>query len=87
MMRFKEMDGDGLTMIIEACKKMGGVILSAAVILGCTFAALMPSGINTLIQVAIAVIIGLLLLALLLMPIFIPSVFGIANMANKKKDK
>ncbi len=86
MMRFKELGDDGLSMIVEACKKMGGVILSAAVILGCTFAALMPSGINTLIQVAIAVIIGLVLLALLLMPVFIPSVFGIANMANKKKD-
>lgn len=85
MMRYKENETDRIDMIVEACKKMGGVILSAAIILGGTFAALIPSGINSLIQIAIAVIIGLILLALLLMPVFIPSVFSIGKKSNTKK--
>lgn len=85
LMRFKEGQNNNLEMIVEACKKMGGVILSAAIILGGTFAALMPSGINSLIQIAISVIIGLLFLTLLLMPIFVPSVFSLSHKANRKK--
>lgn len=85
LMRFKEGQNNHLEMIVEACKKMGGVILSAAIILGGTFAALMPSGINSLIQIAIAVIIGLLFLTLLFMPIFVPSVFSLSHKANRKK--
>ncbi|MFC0233594.1 MMPL family transporter [Vagococcus entomophilus] len=52
--------------IQDACKIIGSVILSAAVILGGTFAALIPSGVTTLIQVALAVMIGLLLLVIML---------------------
>ncbi|MBM7544972.1 putative membrane protein YdfJ with MMPL/SSD domain [Weissella beninensis] len=51
-------------------------MLSAAIILGGTFAALIPSGVLTLIQVAIAVMIGLVILAVILaviLPIIIPS--------------
>lgn len=85
MMRYKENESERADMIVEACKKMGGVILSAAVILGGTFAALIPSGINSLVQIAIAVIIGLVLLAFLLMPVFIPSVFSIGKKSATKK--
>lgn len=87
MMRYREGENLGLEMIVEACKKMGGVILSAAVILGGTFAALIPSGINTLIQVAVAVMIGLVFLAVLLMPVFIPSTFGLSKKMNEPKKK
>ncbi|USS90307.1 MMPL family transporter [Fructilactobacillus carniphilus] len=52
--------------IIESSKFIGVVVLSAALILGGTFAALMPSGVLTLIQVAIAVIVGLLILVIIL---------------------
>lgn len=85
MMRYKENESDRADMIVEACKKMGSVILSAAVILGGTFAALIPSGINSLIQIAIAVMIGLVLLSFLLMPVFIPSVFSIGKKSASKK--
>ena len=69
---------------------MGSVILAAAVILGGTFAALMPSGVITLIQVAMAVIIGLVILTFMMMPIFIPAWFGFADkiklfLANRKE--
>ncbi|ANZ57782.1 MMPL family transporter [Fructilactobacillus lindneri] len=52
--------------IVEASKFIGVVVLSAALILGGTFAALIPSGVLTLIQVAIAVVVGLLILIIIL---------------------
>ncbi|USS84755.1 MMPL family transporter [Fructilactobacillus myrtifloralis] len=52
--------------IVAASKFIGVVVLSAALILGGTFAALIPSGVLTLIQVAIAVIIGLVILVIIL---------------------
>lgn len=85
LMRFKEGNNNKLEMIVDACKKMGGVILSAAIILGGTFAALIPSGINSLVQIAIAVMIGLVFLTLLLMPVFIPGVFSLSSKANNEK--
>jgi len=48
------------------------VVLSAALILSGTFAALMPSGVLTLIQVAMVVIIGLIILVFFI-PAIIPS--------------
>lgn len=45
---------------------IGGVVISAAIILGGTFAALYPSGITTLIHVAFGVIAGLILLVIFL---------------------
>ncbi|MGE7622223.1 MMPL family transporter [Viridibacillus sp. NPDC096237] len=79
MMRYNELEQKSSEAIIEAAKNMGAVVLSAAIILGGTFAALIPSGILTLIQVALVVIVGLVLMGLLLMPIFIPSMFGLTN--------
>lgn len=48
--------------ILQASTVIGAVVMSAIVILSGTFAALIPSGVMTLIQVAIAVIIGLVIL-------------------------
>ena len=52
--------------IVNASAIIGTVVISAAIILGGTFAALMPSGVLTLIQVAMTVIIGLIILVILL---------------------
>lgn len=52
--------------MLEACDIIGTVVISAAIILGGTFAALIPSGVPTLIEVALCVDIGLLLLVFLL---------------------
>lgn len=46
----------------QAAAAIGKVVIAAAIILGGTFAALIPSGVLTLLQVAIAVILGLALL-------------------------
>lgn len=79
MMRYLENAKEGYEMIVDASKHIGGVVISAAIILGGTFAALIPSGIITLMQVAIIVIVGLVLLCILTLPIFLPATFGLAN--------
>ncbi|CCI84264.1 exopolyphosphatase [Lactobacillus pasteurii DSM 23907 = CRBIP 24.76] len=52
--------------ILTASGIIGTVVISAVVILGGTFAALIPSGIPTLIEVALTVIIGLIILVFIL---------------------
>lgn len=52
--------------IFRASTNMGNVVMSAAIILSGTFAALIPSGIPTLIEVAMTVIVGLILLTIVL---------------------
>ncbi|MFD1393987.1 MMPL family transporter [Lacticaseibacillus jixianensis] len=68
MIRFRDgrAEPDVKLRMLKAATTIGTVVLSAAVILGGTFAALMPSGVTTLIQVALGVIIGLVLLVILL---------------------
>jgi RND superfamily putative drug exporter len=68
--------------ILKAMQKMGTVIMSAAVILGGTFAAMLPSGVMSLLQIATIVLCGLFLYALVILPLFIPvmvRMFGPAN--------
>ncbi|RDU38786.1 MMPL family transporter [Neobacillus piezotolerans] len=68
--------------ILEAMKRMGTVIISAAVILGGTFAAMMPSGVLSLLQIATILMIGLVLYSLFVLPLFVPvmvKTFGEAN--------
>ena len=77
LMRFNENPELGTAGIIPAARQMGGVIISAAIILGGTFAALIPSGILSLIQVALVVIIGLILLSCIMMPAFLPAMLGL----------
>ena len=77
LMRFNENPELGTAGIIPAAKQMGGVIISAAIILGGTFAALIPSGILSLIQVALVVIVGLILLSCIMMPAFLPAMLGL----------
>ena len=70
MTRYRELESEGYTTpssrILKACAIIGTVVISAAIILGGTFAALIPSGIPTLIEVALAVDIGLLILVFIL---------------------
>ncbi|MBL0385182.1 MMPL family transporter [Tumebacillus sp. ITR2] len=83
MDRFKEYrDMKPNDAILLAMKKMGGVIISAAVILGGTFAAMLPSGVMSLLEIATIVLCGLTLYALVMLPLFIPvmvRMFGEAN--------
>ena len=87
MMRYNEIEGDSVTKIVTASRHIGGVVLSAALILGGTFAALIPSGVLTLIQVASVVGVALLLLALIVMPILLPALIGLTSKMKSYKEK
>jgi RND superfamily putative drug exporter len=68
--------------ILAAMKNMGSVIMSAAIILGGTFAAMLPSGVMSILQIATVVLCGLVLYAFVMLPLFIPVMvrtFGPAN--------
>lgn len=75
--RFREESIKGLS-VKEALQismaKMGTVVITAAVILAGTFAAMMPSGVLSLIQIATIVITGLLLYGIIILPLLIPAI-------------
>ena len=78
MGRFREiLEEDGeITMhdaIHIAMKRIGGTVISAALILGGTFAAMMASGVLTLMQVSTVIMTGLLLYTLVMLPVFVPA--------------
>jgi RND superfamily putative drug exporter len=84
MARFKEEYRPGR--IIEAMGKAmtttGGVIMSAALIMGGTFAALMFSGVDTLLELGAGISIGLAIYTTVFMGLVVPSLavlFGEAN--------
>lgn len=70
MMRYRDEElvdpGNQVKHILQSATVIGTVVMSAIIILSGTFAALIPSGIMTLIQVAIAVILGLMILVTVL---------------------
>ncbi|WP_125979662.1 MMPL family transporter [Loigolactobacillus iwatensis] len=93
MMKYREFGLEGgtpSTRIVSASGIIGAVVLSAAIILSGTFAALMPSGVLTLIQVALAVIIGLVILVFMI-PVVISSLirltYPISDKLNENEKK
>ena len=88
MVRYRDNALEGGTMtqrITKAASVIGAVVISAAIILSGTFAAMIPSGITTLIQVALAVIIGLILLVFLL-PLVMSSVISMTDRQMKQNN-
>ncbi|WP_430787931.1 MMPL family transporter [Virgibacillus flavescens] len=83
MDRFKEYKEVPLKeALISSMKNMGTVIISAAVILGGTFGAMLPSGVLSLLQIATVVLTGLFLYAFVMLPLFVPvmvRLFGNVN--------
>jgi len=83
MDRFNEYRGMPVrTAILLAMKSIGTVVISAAVILGGTFAAMMPSGVVTLMEIATIIIVALILYNLIILPLLITVLvrtFGPAN--------
>lgn len=83
MDRFNEYKGMAVKdAMLLAMRNMGSVIFSAVIILGGTFAAMFPSGVLSLMQIATIVLSGLLLYAFVFIPFFIPvmvKLFGRAN--------
>lgn len=84
MMRYrdKRVRLDRVAAIKQAATEIGTVVISAVIILSGTFAAMMPSGILTLLQVAMGVIIGLLIL-LLTLPIVMPAYLSLTTRVSR----
>ncbi|OBZ14740.1 hypothetical protein A8L34_12585 [Bacillus sp. FJAT-27264] len=79
IMRYQEYkDSSPRQAIYEAMKHTGGVIISAVFILSGTFAAMAPSGVLTLLQLAAVVVIALVLLAVLFLPLFLPAFISVS---------
>lgn len=92
MMRFKEYHHmSQKEAIVLASRHIGGVIIAAVIILGGTFATLMPAGIMVLSQLAVAVITGLIVLCFVLLPIFLPAMIALpealAKLFSRKKQE
>ncbi|ADY55520.1 MmpL domain-containing protein [Syntrophobotulus glycolicus DSM 8271] len=84
MMRFKEYPQlSAKEAIVLASRHTGGVVTSAALILGGTFATLLPSGLTLLVQLAAAVIAGLIVLCFILLPVFLPAVLALPDAAAR----
>jgi len=84
MMRFKEYKTLPVDQAItKACRQIGGVVMSAIIILGGTFATLIPSGMTLLEELAVGVIAGLVSLCFLLLPIFLPAALALPGKINK----
>lgn len=69
-----------------ACAIIGTVVISAAIILSGTFAALIPSGIPTLIEVAMTVIVGLIILVIILPIVMTSTIYLSYPIRNHVKD-
>ena len=84
MMRYREY-GDLIPReaIVSAARQIGGVVITAVLILGGTFATLMPSGMLLLIELATAVIVGLAVLCLVMLPLFLPAAIGLIHRGRK----
>lgn len=73
--------------IVAASKNIGGVVMSAAVILAGTFATLYPSNLHILMELAICVVTGLILLSMILLPIVIPALISLQDRLMDKLHK
>ncbi|MFT8870857.1 MAG: MMPL family transporter [Sporolactobacillus sp.] len=83
MTRFNEYEiGSIRQRMMLTLGRMGSVIISAVIILCGTFAAMLPSGMLSLIQIASVAIFGLVLYALVMLPLFIPVMVRLFGKAN-----
>lgn len=88
MARFKEYSYlPAKDAIVLACKQIGGVVMSAVVILGGTFATLIPSGLLLLVELAVAVITGLIVLCLIMLPVFLPAMIALQQKITEINEK
>ena len=83
MTRFnQDENSDMKTRIVTTMRLMGGVILSAVIILSGTFAALIPSGVLSLVEISMVVLTGIVLYVVIILPLFIPAMVKIFGKAN-----
>lgn len=88
MARFREFgDIAPKEAIIQASRQIGGVVMAAVVILGGTFATLIPSGVTLLIELAVTVIAGLLVVCFIMLPVFLPATIRLMSKLAKPRFK
>lgn len=88
MMRYKEYgELNHREAIKRSARSVGGVIISAMIILGGTFATLIPSGLVLLIELASAVIVGLVVLTFILLPMMVPALMAIPGALSDRQKK
>lgn len=89
MMRFEEYkELTPKEAIMTAARQIGGVVMTAVLILGGTFATLMPSGMLLLIELAVAVIVGLFVLCFIMLPLFLPATISlISRLSGRSQEK
>ncbi|WP_141431352.1 MMPL family transporter [Bacillus sp. 03113] len=68
--------------LMLSMRNMGTVIISAVIILSGTFAAMLPSGVLSLLQISTLVLAGLLFYAFIILPLFVPVVAKLFGRAN-----
>ncbi|UVI33214.1 MMPL family transporter [Paenibacillus spongiae] len=86
MMRYKEYgELNHSEAIKRAARSVGGVIISAMIILGGTFATLIPSGLVLLIELATAVIVGLVVLTFVLLPMLVPALMALPGALRDRR--
>ncbi|MGG5460733.1 MMPL family transporter [Clostridium sp. B9] len=78
----QDLNGSIKDRIIRTMRTMGGVIISAVIILSGTFAALLPSGVLSLIEISMVVLTGILLYVVFVLPLFIPAMVKIFGKLN-----
>lgn len=84
MMRYKEFGHmNPVEAIVMASRQIGGVVISAAIILGGTFATLIPSGMILLAELAVTVIVGLIVLCFVMLPVFFPASISLMDKLTK----
>jgi len=87
IMRHKENENMKETdSITQAAFKVGSVIISAGLILSGTFASMYPSGVDTLMEIAVTVIVGIAMLCLVFLPVFIPTMVSLKTKLIGIKD-
>ncbi|MCL6489433.1 MAG: MMPL family transporter [Alicyclobacillus mali] len=68
--------------MLYAMRQMGNVVFSAAAIMAGTFGSLSVSGVTTLVEIGLSVIIGLALYALIVLALFVPACTSIVGAAH-----
>lgn len=70
------------TAMFHSMRNMGNVIFSAAAIMAGTFGSMAVSGVNSLVEIGISVVVGLALYSFVLLALFVPACTAIVNRAH-----
>lgn len=65
-----------------AMRKMGGVVFSAAVIMAGTFGSMMVTGMATMVEIGLSVVVGLFLYVFVLLAFFMPAAIALVGPAH-----